>query len=64
MLDLARQDADGAILDVGMAARPARDRDPQRVGLVTLGERHDPLRQGRREHQRTAFLRRLLEDEF
>ena len=58
------RDPDGAVLDVGMAAFVARDFDAKRVLLILLRQRDDAARQGRREQQRAAGVRRGLEDEF
>ncbi len=56
-LGLPRQDAEGAVLDVGMRLGLAGDRDAHRVALVGLGQRHDGLRQGGGEQQRAPLGR-------
>jgi hypothetical protein len=49
VLDIVRDDADGAVLDVGVAAFAARDFDAECVFLILPGQRHDSARQRRRE---------------
>jgi hypothetical protein len=63
-LGFLRVDPDGAIFDIGMAARAAGDLDAQRIVLVVLGELDDRLGQRRREQQALALGRRRLQDEF
>ena len=64
MLDIAGGDPDRAIFDIGMTAFVARDFDAKRLLLILLRQRDDAARQGRREQQRAAGVRRGLEDEF
>ena len=59
-----RGDPDGAVLDIGVAAFVARDLDAKGLLLIVLRQRDDAARQGRREQQRAAGVRRGLEDEF
>ena len=61
---LARIDAHGAVIDVGMAAGVAHRLDAQGVALVFSGQRDDALRHGRGEQQRAAAFGRGVEDEF
>jgi hypothetical protein len=64
VLGIARGDSDGAVLDIGMATFVARDLDPKGLLLILLCQRNDATRKSRREQQRTARVRRGLEDEF
>ncbi len=64
VLDIAGRDADAAVLDIGMAALVAGDLDPKGLALKLFCQCDDAARQGRREQQRAAGLRRGLEDEF
>ncbi len=64
VLDIAGRNADRAILDIGVAALVAGDLDPKRLALIRFGQCDDAARQGRREQQRAAGVRRGLEDEF
>ncbi len=63
-LRFLRVDPDGAVLDVGMAARAARHLDAQRVALVVGRELDDRLGQCRGEEQALALRRRRLQDEL
>jgi len=64
VLDIVRDDPDGAVFDVGMAAFVTRDFDAKRIFLVLLCQRDDAARQRRREQQRAAGVRRGFQDEF
>ncbi len=64
VLDIAGRDADAAVFDIGMAALVAGDLDPKGLALKLLCQRDDAARQGRREQQCAAGVRRGLEDEF
>src|SRR5262245_10183636 len=64
VLDIARGDSDGAVLDIGMTTFVARDLDPKGLLLILLCQRNDTTRKSRREQQRAARVRRGLEDEL
>ena len=49
MLDIARRDPDGAVLDIGMAAFVACDLDAKGLLLILLRQRNDAARECRRE---------------
>jgi hypothetical protein len=56
--------AQGAIFDIGMAARLAACLDAKRVALIMLGQRNNGLGQGGREQQCAPFGRRGFQDEL
>src|SRR5215475_13002583 len=64
VLDIARSDSDGAVLNIGMTTFVARDLDPKGLLLILPCQRNDTTRKSRREQQRAARVRRGLEDEF
>ncbi|GCC45605.1 hypothetical protein chiPu_0029900, partial [Chiloscyllium punctatum] len=64
VLDIVGRDADGAVLDIGMAALVTRDLDPERLLLILLGKCYDAARKRRREQQGAPGVRRGFEDEF
>ncbi len=64
VLDIVRGNPDGAIFDIGMAAFGAGDLDAEGLLLILLRQRDNAARQGRREQQGAAAVRRFLEDEL
>ena len=64
MFDLVRGDAIGAVFDVGVLARLVGRVDPHRVLLIAFGQGGDVARDGGREQQGAAALRRLVQDVF
>src|ERR1700754_3376370 len=47
VLDIARGDSDGAVLDIGMTTFVARDLDPKGLLLILLCQRNDATRKSR-----------------
>ena len=62
VLDLARRDADRAVLDVAVRLVAAQGVDAHRLALVAPREGGDLLGDGRGEHQRAAQRRGGVED--